>query len=100
MSIKGDGPATVIIRGQHRGHPLTATWSKQHGTSGGERMPIWSLTIQYRGKQRRFPLDPREKPCWTVSLRFVDRVFPPPGKEYVRDHAKAIATEQGLKIVG
>ena len=97
--MKGDGPSTVIIRGQHRGHPLTATWSKQPGTVGGKPEAIWSLTIQYRGRQRRFPVSRYEKPCWTVSLTYIDQVTPKPGKPYVRDHAKAIAREQGFKIV-
>lgn len=98
--MKGDGPSTVIIRGQHRRHPVTVTFSKQMGTAGGEPSPIWSLTIQYRGRQRRFPLDARSKPCWTVALIYLDRVVLPPGKPYVREHAKAIAREEGLKIVG
>lgn len=98
--MKGDGPCTIIIRGVHRGHPLTATWSKQTGKAYGQPSPIWSLTIQYRGRQRRFAVDAHEKPCWTVSLQFVNRVVPPPGKPYVRDHAKQIGKEMGFGIVG
>jgi hypothetical protein len=83
---QGDGPSTVIIRGQHLGHPITATWSRQTAKDGG---PAWSLTIQYRGRQRRFGVDPREQPCWTVTLRFVVRVI----RYQLKKHDK-------LRIVG
>ena len=97
--MKGDGPSTVIIRGQHIGHPLTATWSKQLLKVEGKVTASWSLTIQYRGRQRRFAVDRREKACWTVTITYVDLLFQSVGKPYVAQHAKQISKEQGLRIV-
>lgn len=98
--MKGDGATTVIIRGQYRGHPLTATWGKQMGTVGGKPGQIWSLTIQYRGRQRRFAVDRYDKPCWTVSTLYVDRVFQPAAKQESKPKQRLQAAKPVLKVIG
>lgn len=80
---------TVLLKGTHRGHPAQAYWTRvQDGKT-------WRVTLTVGSKSTRYRVDRREKPCWSVSTRLMDKYLPGCGS-VKRRQEKPVADDDGM----